>query len=132
MMLQVRSNLALRFAAVFALLLASGMSFAADDATSVELGHRIYTDGVLPSGEPMTGLVSGDVEIAGDFVEASGEYEAVVVVETHVVPVGIQVGRSGLGDAAIGVGRRRAGDQRSAVTTDWTWLRMYDVRACSA
>ncbi len=38
------------------------------DADSIELGHRIYTDGILPSGEPMTGLVNGDVEIAGDFV----------------------------------------------------------------
>jgi len=43
-------------------------SLAEGDSDSAELGHRIYTDGILPSGEPMTGLVSGDVEIAGDFV----------------------------------------------------------------
>ncbi len=44
----------------------------ADSASSpedaVELGRRIYMDGVLSSGEPLTATVSGDVEITGDFV----------------------------------------------------------------
>ena len=50
--------------------LTAGMipSTAVADQESIQLGHRIYTDGVLPSGEPMTGVVNGDVEIAGDFV----------------------------------------------------------------
>jgi len=39
-----------------------------DDAVSVEIGRQIYMDGMLPSGEPMVGKVSGDVEISGDFV----------------------------------------------------------------
>jgi len=69
MMQRVRSFSALRYTVFLtALFLWAVPSLAEEELTSVELGHRIYTDGILPSGEPMAGIVSGDVEIAGDFV----------------------------------------------------------------
>jgi len=35
---------------------------------ALEFGRRIYEDGILSSGEPLTAVVSGDVEITGDFL----------------------------------------------------------------
>jgi len=65
----VRSNALLRnMVCLLAFLHWAAPALAEIEANSVELGHQIYTDGILPTGEPMTGIVSGDVEIAGDFV----------------------------------------------------------------
>jgi hypothetical protein len=50
-------------------MLATVLIFAAVDAIGqtgdVEAGLRIYRDGILPSGEPMTALVAGDVPVIG-------------------------------------------------------------------
>jgi hypothetical protein len=51
-------------------LLVSGLANAGTvtNEEAVEYGRRIYMEGVLPSGEPLTAIVNGDVEITGDFV----------------------------------------------------------------
>lgn len=46
---------------VFLLLVAGASALASE----VDDGKRLYRDGLLPSGEPVTALVSGDVEIQG-------------------------------------------------------------------
>jgi hypothetical protein len=38
------------------------------EAQKVELGKRMYREGILPSGETMTALIQGDIEISGDQV----------------------------------------------------------------
>jgi len=53
---------------LFALTAWAGTSWAEAGNSSVQLGHRIYTHGVLPSGDPLTGFVARDVPIEGDFV----------------------------------------------------------------
>jgi len=53
------------------LVLVSSAAFADGDVTpeqAVEYGRKMYMEGVLPSGEPLTAVVSGDVEITGEFV----------------------------------------------------------------
>jgi hypothetical protein len=53
------------------LVLVSAAAVADGDVTpeqAVEYGRKMYMEGVLPSGEPLTALVSGDVEITGEFV----------------------------------------------------------------
>lgn len=40
----------------------------AADADPIELGRRVYEEGLSSSGEPVTALVSGDVEISGEYV----------------------------------------------------------------
>ena len=49
----------------------SSAVFADGDVTpeeAVDYGRKMYMDGILPSGEPLTAIVSGDVEISGEFV----------------------------------------------------------------
>ena len=53
------------------LALVSSAVFADADVTpeqAVEYGRKMYMEGILPSGEPLTAVVSGDVEITGEFV----------------------------------------------------------------
>jgi len=58
-------------AAALAFLVLCG-SAAAENAVSteeaLEFGRRIYAEGILSSGEALTAVVSGDVEITGEFV----------------------------------------------------------------
>jgi len=57
--------------AALALALMSSVVVADDGVTpeqAVEYGRKIYMEGVLPSGEPLTAVVSGDVQITGEFV----------------------------------------------------------------
>jgi hypothetical protein len=49
---------------IFLLMLAIGASAGAQHADS-NPGERMYRDGILPSGEPMTAIVAGDVPIVG-------------------------------------------------------------------
>ncbi|NWJ42245.1 MAG: amino acid ABC transporter substrate-binding protein [Geothrix sp.] len=67
-----RSRSLLRLASaplLLALLMGSGPQ--APDA-ALRLGERMYRDGVLPSGEPMTGTVRGDVPVAGTAFACTG------------------------------------------------------------
>jgi len=58
-------------AAALALLVLCGSAMADKPVTTeeaLEFGRRIYAEGMLPSGEPLTAIVSGDVEITGEFL----------------------------------------------------------------
>jgi len=50
---------------LFALVLLGMAAQVTAQESSVEAGRRMYQDGVLPSGEPMTALVGGDIPVIG-------------------------------------------------------------------
>jgi hypothetical protein len=39
------------------------------DNTEYEMGRKMYMDGTLPSGQSMTGMIQGDIEVSGDQVK---------------------------------------------------------------
>ena len=49
----------------FAALLLAACGESDNDDVSIAAGERMYRNGVLPSGEPITALVAGDVPIVG-------------------------------------------------------------------
>jgi hypothetical protein len=57
--------LSLLLAAVIAAAIVASVAHAAGDAGEVEVGRRIYMEGVLPSGKPLTGLRFGNVTVSG-------------------------------------------------------------------
>jgi hypothetical protein len=67
--LNARANFALFIMAILWLLVFSLNAYAAEQSPSaadtLKLGERMYREGILPSGEPMKALVSGDVPVSG-------------------------------------------------------------------
>ena len=60
-----------RVSAGLVLVLAACAAVADSEVTpqqAMEYGRRIYMEGILPSGEPLRAVVSGDVEITGEFL----------------------------------------------------------------
>jgi hypothetical protein len=47
----------------------AGQAGAAAEKNAYELGRRMYLDGILPSGELMSGMIQNDIEVSGDQVK---------------------------------------------------------------
>jgi cytochrome c553 len=65
MRLSILRGLLLAFAIVLSGCDSTGPSPDAVDVPNADAGRRMYRDGILPSGEPMTAIVAGDVPVIG-------------------------------------------------------------------